>query len=211
MKMEKDPEDNQTKLGFDPLEWLTSSETPSCNPGELLRSCGLQAGKVIEASQGDSEIQNQALDLLNMVAGTLQIGWKNSDGTFDEEAIRQSLVAMYLVGLDSARLAITTRHDAASIDQAINELKQQVRSSSAKKAADARHSKPGGSRDLKAQIQEIWATGKYQSRDICAEQEWAGLGFGSPKAARNALINTPPPTCAQQVPTARSGNSRQGN
>lgn len=67
------------------------------------------------------------------------------------------------------------------------------KSGNAKKAADARHNKPGGSRDLKSQIQTIWASGKYSSRDVCAEEEWRGLGFGSFKAARNALIRTPNP------------------
>jgi len=57
-------------------------------------------------------------------------------------------------------------------------------------AAEARHSKPGGSRDLKAKIQAIWATGKYSSRDICAEEEWSALGFGSFSTARRALRNT---------------------
>lgn len=40
----------------------------------------------------------------------------------------------------------------------------------------------------KNQIREIWATGKYSSRDICAEQECASLGL-SYSTARKALIN----------------------
>ncbi len=57
---------------------------------------------------------------------------------------------------------------------------------------EKRHSAPGGSRDKKNQIRAIWATGKYSSRDICAEQECSALGM-SFKAARNALQNTPKP------------------
>ena len=38
-----------------------------------------------------------------------------------------------------------------------------------------------------------WSSGKYTSRDICAEQEYSSLGFNSFKAARNALIGTPDP------------------
>jgi hypothetical protein len=49
-------------------------------------------------------------------------------------------------------------------------------------------------RDRADKIRKIWATGKYTSRDICAEQEYNALGFGSFKAARNALKNTPNPT-----------------
>ena len=66
-------------------------------------------------------------------------------------------------------------------------------SSNSRKAAFALHSKPGGSYDLKNQIRAIWESGKYSSRDACAEEEWRSLGYGSFKAARNALIGTPDP------------------
>jgi hypothetical protein len=62
------------------------------------------------------------------------------------------------------------------------------RKQTAKAAANARHNRPGGSRDKQRQIREIWATGKYSSRDICAEQECAALGM-SFSAARKALRN----------------------
>ena len=51
------------------------------------------------------------------------------------------------------------------------------RKQTAKAAANARHNQPGGSRDKQRQIREIWATGKYSSRDICAEEECAALGM----------------------------------
>lgn len=63
----------------------------------------------------------------------------------------------------------------------------------AKAAADARHNRPGGSRDKQQQIRDIWATGKYSSRDRCAEEECAALDM-SFSAARKALRNTPDPT-----------------
>ena len=59
-------------------------------------------------------------------------------------------------------------------------------------AADARHNQPGGSRDKQQQIREIWATGKYSSRDRCVEVECAELDM-SISAARKALRNTPAP------------------
>ena len=68
------------------------------------------------------------------------------------------------------------------------------RKQTAKAAANALHDQPGGSRDKQRQIREIWASGKYTSRDICAEQECAALKM-SFKAARNALINQPKPPC----------------
>ena len=66
------------------------------------------------------------------------------------------------------------------------------RSQNARKAANARHDRPGGSRDRQQQIRAIWATGKYTSRDRCAEEECAELGM-SFSAARKALRNTPDP------------------
>lgn len=61
------------------------------------------------------------------------------------------------------------------------------------KAANARHSKPGGSRDKRQQMRALWASGKYSSRDICAEQECAALDM-SFSSARKALQGTPDPT-----------------
>jgi hypothetical protein len=66
------------------------------------------------------------------------------------------------------------------------------RTQTAKAAANARHNQPGGSRDKQRRIREIWATGKYSTRDICAEQECAALGM-SFSAARKALRKAPKP------------------
>lgn len=68
----------------------------------------------------------------------------------------------------------------------------QKASSRGRRAADARHNAPGEARDKANQIRKIWATGKYTSRDICAEQECAALGM-SFSSARKALRNTPEP------------------
>lgn len=67
------------------------------------------------------------------------------------------------------------------------------RSQNARDAANALHNQPGGSRDKKRQIRELWASGKYSSRDLCAEQECAVLNM-SISAARHALNNTPNPS-----------------
>ncbi|MDO9278638.1 MAG: hypothetical protein Q7U05_08780 [Polaromonas sp.] len=60
----------------------------------------------------------------------------------------------------------------------------------AKKAANFLHSKPGGSHEKKAAILKIWASGKYWSRDLCAEEECAGIGLSYSKT-RKHLIGTP--------------------
>lgn len=67
-----------------------------------------------------------------------------------------------------------------------------VNSERARKAANIGHDNPGGSRDKQRQIQEIWATGKYPSRDACALQEYDGLAVTNGKA-RKDLRNTPNP------------------
>lgn len=66
------------------------------------------------------------------------------------------------------------------------------RQKTAKSAADALHDRPGGSREKHRRIREVWATGKYTSRDRCAEEECAALDM-SFSAARKALRNTPDP------------------
>lgn len=64
--------------------------------------------------------------------------------------------------------------------------------SSAREKANVLHSLPGGSRDKREQIREIWASGKYSSRSVCAEQECAALDM-SYDTARKALRKTPDP------------------
>lgn len=62
-----------------------------------------------------------------------------------------------------------------------------------KKAADAKHDRPGGAREKKVKVQQAWASGNYASRDICAEKICGELEM-SFSSARKALRNTPNPT-----------------
>ncbi|WP_420474270.1 hypothetical protein [Noviherbaspirillum sp. ST9] len=62
----------------------------------------------------------------------------------------------------------------------------------ARAAAEALHNRPGGSRAKRDEIRAIWASGRYRTRDECAEQECAALGMGF-STARKALMNTPTP------------------
>lgn len=61
------------------------------------------------------------------------------------------------------------------------------KSETARRAVNARHSKPGGAKERHQKIRAAWKSGKYTSKDICAEQEYQALGFGSFSAARDAL------------------------
>jgi hypothetical protein len=94
--------------------------------------------------------------------------------------------AMHLFGLASEIMgSLSFRNLSQNGDDALANL--------ARFAANVRHSKPGGSREKRKAIQEIWKTGKYTSRDICAEQECAVLEM-SFSSARKALRGTADPT-----------------
>lgn len=62
-----------------------------------------------------------------------------------------------------------------------------------KAGANRLHDKEGGSRWKTAEIRRLWQTGKYSSRDRCAEEECAGLDM-SFSSARKALRNESEPT-----------------
>lgn len=96
--------------------------------------------------------------------------------------------AFYLFRLASEMVGVLSMGDTGQIGE--NSVANNARA-----AADARHSKPGGSREKRRQICAAWASGKYSSRDICAEQECAALGM-SFSTARKALIGTPDPNVA---------------
>lgn len=69
---------------------------------------------------------------------------------------------------------------------------QAWRKQKAKTAAQVRHDKPGGSHDMQERMRAAWASGKYTSRDRCAEEECGALGI-SLSSARKALRNTAGP------------------
>ena len=72
------------------------------------------------------------------------------------------------------------------------EISKRRASNQGKIGSDGLHNKEGGSRWKVAEIQRIWCTRKYSSRDLCAEQECAGLDM-SFSTARKALRNIPLP------------------
>jgi hypothetical protein len=67
-----------------------------------------------------------------------------------------------------------------------------ARSENARAAAHARHRQPGGSVAKQHKIREIWASGKYKSRDKCAKDECDAIGM-SFSTARKALRGMPEP------------------
>jgi|GEM_PF-6946469 len=69
--------------------------------------------------------------------------------------------------------------------------RKEGKSESGRNAALSRHAE---NYELHDKIKGIWASGKYSDRDKCAEDEYSALGFGSFKAARNSLKNSPDPS-----------------
>jgi hypothetical protein len=80
----------------------------------------------------------------------------------------------------------------AASDDSYEEIVKSFMRSDARRRANKAHDKPGGSRDKRRRIAEIWASGKYDNRDLCAEQECAALGM-SFSTARKALRGLPKP------------------
>jgi hypothetical protein len=66
------------------------------------------------------------------------------------------------------------------------------RSRRGRENADRRHNQPGGSREKKAELRAIWASGKYDTRVRCAEEEYEALGVSLHTAVKY-LTNTPEP------------------
>lgn len=60
----------------------------------------------------------------------------------------------------------------------------------AQKAANALHDQPGGYREKQKRIRALWQSGRYPSRNVCAEREHTGLGM-SLSTARKALVGVP--------------------
>jgi hypothetical protein len=84
---------------------------------------------------------------------------------------------------------LINHHD--TLTESINRARAFVRNR-ASRGGKAKYQK-SGAEDKKNNIRSIWATGKYSTRDICAEEEYNALGFISFGEARKALKNTPKP------------------
>lgn len=93
-----------------------------------------------------------------------------------------------LLSIEESKKKLTPRQAAQFAKIAIRASE----SAEGRRRSDLRHDKPGGSREKRDAMRAAWASGKYSSRDICAEEECAALGM-SFSAARKALRNTPDP------------------
>lgn len=120
-----------------------------------------------------SEIAKECIQIINAQLLMIDELHHRSDAISEMNALEKALNnAASVVEVKMEKYKITTRTRAA---------------------ANIRHSRPGGSREKQEKIRQIWATGKFTSRDKCAIQECDALEM-SYEAARKALRNTPDPT-----------------
>lgn len=143
------------------------------------RTEALASGQAAPKDRRDAAIIN--LDLAKRVAE------RTLPELFGEEAEAAAVATVLVQSLLKKAAALFL-----GIELTSSKSEREARSLLARKAADARHDKPGGTRSKADAIRAIWASGKYSSRAICAEQECAALDM-SFDAARKALRNTPNP------------------
>ena len=110
-----------------------------------------------------------------------------SEALIDSHSFKYPELNFALFDLVEALDAITYFDPSSHMSEVIYEEAYRL---SQKRAADAKHEEM---RRVKERIRTIWASGKYNSRDICAEHECAALGM-SFSTARKALRGTPDPT-----------------
>jgi hypothetical protein len=123
-----------------------------------------------------------------------------------ENLTRQNLKLLKAVGIQIKEMPEVTQAEVNEVDglMSLEESLEKVRQlghveasykghNRAKQAVEAKHNKPGGSRERQAKVREAWASGKYSSKDRCAEEECGALGM-SFASARKALRNQPEPT-----------------
>lgn len=122
-----------------------------------------------------------------------------------EDLTQQNLKLLKLVGIQIKEMPEVTQaevnevNELMSLEESLEKVRQLGHTQAAylnhqrgKLAAEANHNKSGGSRERQAKVREAWASGKYSSRDRCAEEECGALGM-SYSSARKALRNQPEP------------------
>lgn len=172
--------------------WFLSNDIANFHPAEryisgkaLIERWSLQPGIRVEAFIKAKIAESRLLDM-HPVMGITQ--WSEGKNFPPKE------IALFVISHveEVERVDFGIEQISRSKEQKFSPMigSQQWRSQNAQAAANARHDKAGGSRDKQRQIREIWKTGKYDNRDLCAEEECAALRM-SFSAARNALKNIP--------------------
>nr|WP_298168320.1 hypothetical protein [uncultured Pseudomonas sp.] len=141
---------------------------------------------------------SEAIDQINKPAqSAMSLGLMTPPAVeFAGKAGELAILAMESVcyAAEARNMARVENTAAAVVTAAVERAVKNKISLNAAKAAHTRHSKPDGAKALKQKIQAIWATGKYSSRDTCAEEEYSAVGYRTLTTARKALRGTPDPS-----------------
>lgn len=172
--------------------WFLASDIESFNPKdhyitgkELIERWSSQAGLQVEAFIQAKIKESRLIDVHPTFGGTRGTDTDDDDDTVPPlEAGLFVLAHVEAVEMEDLGCSVERREQQPSVGS------PEWRKKNAQAAADARHDMPGGSREKRDAIRAIWASGKYTSRDLCAEQECAALDM-SFSSARNALKNQP--------------------
>ncbi len=130
-------------------------------------------------SSSDEEIQKLPKSHLRAVVYSLAM----NDLERSVRSDRDPQLRMLDLAKGASRLTFLARIDQSDIRA---QLTKSILSERGRNAANSWHSQPGKSRDKRAQIQDIWRSGKFKTKDLCAEEEYQALGM-SFSTARKAL------------------------
>ena len=169
-----------------------SLENVAMDVPELVTHLKAEFSEILELSDlnGEAVKNSNSLDQRSLVLQNLGVAFRLSRQALInlEQGVETEWVV--LCAMECQRLVKRTAGWCLGIQLGHSKAQLDARSYAAQKAANILHDKPGGSRDKQKAIRDIWATGKYTTRNICAEEEYQGLKM-SYDAARRALRNTP--------------------
>ncbi len=179
--------------------WFDAREVEAFTPVErfmtgqaLIDAWGRRDGIVPEAFIRAKVAESRLTDLHPIFGGTVA----SSPGAEFMPSVAQGLFPRSEIDeIEATDFGDATSLRASSPSGSVSQVPATVKqylSDRNRAAANAMHDLPGGSRDKRAKMRAIWASGKYSSRDRCAEEEHRGLDMGY-SVARRALVGAPEP------------------
>lgn len=117
--------------------------------------------------------------ICKIVANGLPAG--DNSSIIADESLKRELSGLESNAIANISLMIEASARRAILDmiknpQFLRLIAKEYQSAKNKKAIKERHAKPGGSKEKKKAALAIWETGKYATRNRCAEQECAHAG-----------------------------------
>jgi hypothetical protein len=133
--------------------------------------------------------------ICKIVANGLPVGDNNN--IIADENLKRELSDLESNAIANISLMIEASARRAILDmiknpQFLRLIAKEYQSSKNRKAAISLHSRPRKSDKIREAALEIWSSGKYRNKDICAEQEYEHLGKAF-KTVRNYLRGAPNP------------------